>query len=172
MFLALSFSIPATAATTDKTAPKPGAYCPDTGILPVVAEELSASLELAMHSRVSRSDKDRVTAINKLSSAGTTLRLAASRGAAARTTLLIDAIIEAGPEDAYARMLSWFPVLHASLLTLPGSTTVSAAGNLIGEDEDAMQGARDRDPVKLLKEARHLLSCDGLDIPLQAAILA
>ncbi|VAW78109.1 hypothetical protein MNBD_GAMMA15-472 [hydrothermal vent metagenome] len=167
-FLVLSLSFPAVAEIT----PKPGSYCPGKDILLVVAEELSASLNLSMHSRTALINKDQITAINTLDSAGTTLRLAASRGAAARTTLLIDSIIEAGPGESYAQMLSWFPLLHTSLLTLPDDATASAAENLIGRAEDSMQTENGKNPVKLLREARHLLTCDGLDIPLQAAIQA
>jgi len=167
-FLVLSFSLPATAGIT----PKPGNYCPGKDILLVVAEELSASLNLSMYSKSALINKDQITAINKLDSAGTTLKLAASRSAAARTNLLIDSIIEAGPGESYAQMLSWFPLLHTSLLTLPDDATASAANNLIGRAEDIMQTENGKNPVKLLKEARHLLTCDSLDIPLQAAIQA
>ena len=59
----------------------------------VIAEELSASLDLVMHSRAALITNDRVKAINTLTSAGTTMKLAASRGAAARSMLLINAII-------------------------------------------------------------------------------
>ena len=48
--LALSFSMPAV-ATTASTSPEAGSYCPGRDILLVVAEDLSASLDMAMRSR-------------------------------------------------------------------------------------------------------------------------
>jgi hypothetical protein len=35
-----------------------------------------------------------------------------------------------------------------------------------------MQGDKGGDPMMALNEARHMLACDGLDIPLQAATQA
>ena len=170
--LVLSLSMPATAATSDTaTAPKPGSYCPGTDILLVAAEELSASLDLTMRSRTALINKDQAKAISELTAAGTALRLAASRGAAGRTVLLIDAIIQAKSGDDYAQMLSWFPLLQTSLLTLPeNDATVSAASDLIGRAQDIMRGIGDGDPTTPLNEARHMLACDGLDIPLQEAM--
>jgi len=167
--LMLSFSISAVAATP-AASPKPGGYCPSPDILLVTAEELSASLDLAMGSRAALLHKDQVTASSELTSVGTTLHLAASRGAAARTNLLIDAIIQARVGEDYAKLLTWFPLLQTSLLTLPDDATVSAAGDWVGDAENILQGEKEGDPEKSLKEARHMLACDGLDIPLQQAI--
>jgi hypothetical protein len=169
--LALSFSMPVASSTT--TSPNAGSYCPGRDILLIVAEELSASLDMAMRSRAALMNSDQVTAISDLTSAGTTLHLAASRGAAARTILLIDAIIQAKAGEDYARMLEWFPLLQTSLLTLPHDATLSAVDDLIGRAKDIMQGdVKDSDPMGPLKQARHMLACDGLDIPLQEAMWA
>jgi hypothetical protein len=62
--------------------------------------------------------------------------------------------------------------LHASLLTLPGDATESAAEDLIVGAEEVMQGDKAGDPVTLLNQARHMLACDGLDIPIQDAMSA
>jgi len=169
--LMLSFSI-SVAAATPAASPKPGGYCPAPDILLVTAEELSASLDLAMGSRAALLHKDQVTASSELTSVGTTLHLAASRGEAARTILLIDAIIQAKTADDYAQMLAWFPLLQTSLLTLPDDATVSAASDWVGDAEDILRGEKEGDPETSLKEARHMLACDGLDIPLQQAIAA
>jgi hypothetical protein len=166
-FLAFWLSMPATADS-----PKPGGYCPGTDILLVSAEELSASLDQAMRSRTALINKDQTTAFGELTSAGATLHLAASRGAAARTILLIDAVIQARAGEDYAQTLAWFPLLQASLLTLPDDATARAAGDLIGGAEGILQGDKDGDPVAPLKEARHMLACDGLDIPLRNAMEA
>jgi hypothetical protein len=171
-FLVFSYSSPAAAVTNTGTSPEPGSYCPNTDVLLVVAEELSASLELTMRSRVAWKDKEPGTAITELSSARTTLHLAASRGAAARTILVIDAIIQARTGDDYAQMLAWFPLLHASLLTLPDDATESAAEDLIAGAEEIMQGEKTGDPEVYLNQARHMLTCDGLDMPIQEAMRA
>jgi hypothetical protein len=171
-FLALSFSMTAAAATPADTSPEPGSYCPNTDVLLVVAEELSASLDLTMRSRAALKNKEPATAIRELNLASTALHLAASRGAAARTILVIDAIIQARSGDDYAQMLAWFPLLHASLLTLPDDATESAAEDLIVGAEGIMQGDKAGDPVTLLNQARHMLACDGLDIPIQDAMSA
>jgi hypothetical protein len=170
-FLAVSFSMPV-GAETITASPKPGYYCPSTDVLLVAAEELSASLDMAMRSRAALIDKDHLGAIDQLTSAGTTLHLAASRGAAARTILLIDAIIQAKADETYAQLLAWLPLLRTSLLTLPDDATVSAASDYIGQAEDIMQGYKDGDPIMALNEARHMLACDALDIPLQEAMQA
>jgi hypothetical protein len=171
-FLTLAFNTPAVSATTPDTSPEPGSYCLKTDVLLVVAEELSASLALTMRSRAAWKNKDHETAIAELSSASTTLHLAASRGAAARTILIIDAIIQARTGDDYAQMLAWFPLLRASLLTLPNNATENAAEDFIAGAEEIMQGDKTGDPVVFLNQARHMLACDDLDIPLQEAMRA
>jgi len=171
-FLALSFTMRVDAATGADTSPEPGTYCPDTNVLLIVAEELSASLDLAMRSRTALINKDQTSAVGELTTAGIALQLAASRGAAARTVLLIDAVIEAKPAEDYTRMLAWFPLLHASLLTLPDDANETAAEDMISGAGQIMQGDKAGDPVKLLNQARHMLACDGLDIPLQEAMHA
>jgi hypothetical protein len=171
-FLVLSFSMTAAAAADTGTSPEPGSYCPNTNVLLVVAEELSASLDLTMRSRAALKNKEPATAIRELNFAGTALHLAASRGASARTVLLIDAIIQARTGDDYAQMLAWFPLLQASLLTLPDDATESAAEDFIVGAKEVMQGDKTGDPVTLLNQARHMLTCDGLDIPMQDAMSA
>jgi hypothetical protein len=171
-FLVLSYSSPAATVTNAGTSPEPGSYCPNTDVLLVVAEELSASLDLTMRSRAAWKDKEPGTAITELSSASTTLHLAASRGASARTILLLDTIIQARTGDNYVQMLAWFPLLHASLLTLPDDATENAAEDLISGAEEIMQGENTGDPVVILNQARHMLACDGLDMPIQEAMRA
>ena len=170
--LALMFSMPAVSATTN-VSPTPGTYCPGKNVLLIKAEELSASLDLVISSRTALLEKDMVTATYDLASAGTTLRLAASRGAAARTIVLINAIIRSKKDENYEHMLEWFPLLQASLTTLPSDATVSAASDLVGRAMDIMQGdEQGSDPLVPLKQARHMLSCDDLVIPLDQAIHA
>jgi len=169
--LALSFSLPAI-ATTPMVLPKSGAYCPGPDIMLVTAEELSASLDLSMHSRAAALQKNQAMTNSELTAVGTTLYLAASRGAAARTKLLIDAIMQRSKvHEDYAQTLTWFPLLRTSLSTLPEDVTVNVASGWIGDAEDILQGAKSGDPTKSLEEARHMLACDGLDIPLQRAIV-
>lgn len=164
----LSFSMPASADSA-----KQGAYCPSRDIRLTIAERLLVSLDLTMKSRAAQINKDSTAAISDLASAGATLYMAAGHGSAARTMLLIDAIIQAKAGEDYAQMLAtWFPLLHASLRMLPDDANVKAAGDLIYRAEDLMQGDREGDPLELLSQARHMLACDSLDIPLQKAIQA
>lgn len=168
--LTLSFNI--AAATEPEATPNPGNYCPDPDILLITAEELSTSLNLSMRSRAALMYKDQVQAASELFAARTVLQLAASRGAAARTNQLIDAMIQSWSSENYAQMLSWYPVLQASLLTLPEDATVRAAEESIGRAEEIMQGFKDGDAMQSLKDAKHMLACDGLDVPLQEAMQA
>jgi len=169
--LALSFSMPVAATASPK--PEPGNYCPDTvATLHAVANDLSAGLDLTMRSRSAQINGNPATAVTDLNSVGSTLSLAASHGTAARTSLLIDAIIKAKAAADYARLLTWFPLLHASLQPLGDNAAARAADDLISRAEEIMQGDQEGDPLQLLNEARHMLACDGLDIPLQEAIQA
>ncbi len=77
--------------------------------------------------------------------------------------LLLDAIIQAKAGENYAQMLTWFPLLHSSLRTLSDDAVESAADELIGRAEEIMQGGKEGNPIELLKQARHILACDGLD---------
>lgn len=171
--LTLLLSTPVVAATHKATgAPGPGGYCPSPDILLVTAEELSTGLDLVMRSRASFVNNHQRMAINQLASAGTVLNLAASRGASARTIQLLDAVMEARTAKDYPQMLTWFPVLHTSLITLPDSAVARAADDQVGNAEEIMQGLEDGDPLQHLSEARHLLACDGMDIPLHSALRA
>lgn len=171
-FLMSISAMPVVADSNVGSTPHAGSYCPSPDILLVTAEDLSASLDLVMRSRAALMDNDQNTAVNELAAAGTTLQLAASRGAAARTILLIDAIVQAKSAKNYTQMLTWFPVLHASLQTLADDATVREADNLVARAEDIMQRIGGGDSLQFLGEARHMLACDGLDIPLHSAIRA
>ena len=162
----------AAAATVTNSSPEPGNYCPGPDILLVMAEDLTSSLDMAMRSRTALINKDPGTTMSDLTSARTALYLAASRGGAARTILLIDAIMQDKTGEDYAQMLTWFPLLQSSMLTLPNDATAGAADVLISQSEAIMQGDRNGNAITTLRDARHMLACDKLDIPLQAAIQA
>jgi len=149
---------------------KPGIYCANTEALIPIAENLSASLAITMRARAAYIYKDRVTASRQLAAVETSLQLAASHGAAARTMLLIDAIIQAKINEGYTKTLTWIPLLQTSLLTLPDDATSNAAGDLIGQAQSVMQGDEKGNAIGLLKQARHMLACDDLNIPLRQAI--
>ncbi len=166
----LLFSMSASVTAADSVSP--GNYCPDSRILLVSAEELSASLKLIMRSQNAFRNNDKVTAVNALTSAGATLQLAASRGASARTNLLIDAIIQAKQTEDYSQMLVWFPLLQKSMQTMTDNTKVNAASQLISRTKTMLEGNKTGDPLQQLLKARHILACDALDIPLQQAIKA
>ncbi len=172
LLIALPLGAPVRAADPGAVTPKPGNICPDTDLLLIVAEELSASLDLVTRSRAALLDDDRITAISELTAAGATLHLAASRGAAARTALLIDATVQAKAGENYTQMLEWIPLLRTSLMTLQDEVSERAVGDLIRQAESSMQDEKHGNPLTPLKEARHMLECDGLDIPLQVAMQA
>jgi len=163
----LTFGMSAPAAQ-----PEPGHYCPVKNILLITAEDLSAALDLVMQSREALANDDPVTTSSTLTAAGAALRLAASRGAAARTVLLIDTILRATASEDYARILTWIPTLRLSLGSLPNDPTVTAATAAIDRAESIFERVDEGKPLEVLREARHLLACDGLDIPLQEAISA
>ena len=160
---------PLQVARATSTAPSPGDYCPAAGILLITAEDLSSSLDLVMRSRAAQARGDLPETVNTLTAAGAILQQAGSRGAGARTALLIDSIILAKPNENNEQLLTWFPMLHTALLALPDDAAPRAADEAVGRAEEILQGDRKGDVLEQLKKTRHLLSCDGLNLPLQAA---
>lgn len=171
LFILLSILSPLQASNAAPSAPTPGKYCPAPSILLISAEDLSSSLDLAMRSRAALERKDRVETLNTLTAVGGILQQAASRGAGARTALLIDSIIFARSNEGNEHLLTWFPMLHTALLALPDDATPRAADDAVSRAEEILQGERKGDILDELKKARHLLRCDGLNLPLQAAIV-
>ncbi len=163
---ALAAALPASAAVDTPA----GTYCPGSEILLISAEELSAALKLGITSQDAFNNKDIETALNTLNSAGTALQLAASRGSSARTNLIIDTIIQSKQTEDYAQMLHWFPLLEKSIQSMQSNPTVDTATTLIAQTRATMEGKQKGDPVKQLKNIRHILACDALDNPLQQAL--
>lgn len=159
-----------TAAKADVTQPSPGNYCPSTTILLIVAEDLSSSLEFVMRSRAAQTRGDQTEMLAMLNAAGVTLKQASSRGAGARTALLISSTILSRVNENNDQLLAWFPLLHSALLTLPYDDARNAANDAIGRAEEILQDSQNGKPLDQLKKARHFLTCDGLDLPLQVAI--
>lgn len=149
---------------------KPGAYCPSPSILRIVAEDLSTSLELVMQSRAAQTQGDPIAMQALLNAAGTTLKQATSRGAGARTALLINSTILFRVNESNDQLLTWFPMLHSALLTLPEDAASNATDDAIGRAEEILRVGGDGDPLALLKKASHFLTCDDLNLPLQAAL--
>ena len=148
-----------------------GAYCPAADILLITAEDLSSSLELIMRSRAAQARGDLAEMVNTLNATGSILQQTTSRGAGARTALLIDSIILARPNESNQQLLTWFPLLHSALLALPDDYAQDTAEEAVGHAEEILQGDRKGDALEELKKARHFLTCDGLNLPLQAAIV-
>lgn len=168
--LLLSYSMPSFAVTPSLADIQPGVYCPGNNIKLIIAEELTASLDLAMRSRAAMFDKDQATALNALAALGTTLNLAASRGAGARTAELIDAIIRSSSGENYKQMLDWLPLLYTSLQPLQNEAAGQTAKQLIEQAEQVMAGEKEGKPLQLLKQSQHMLSCDRLSIPIEQAL--
>ncbi len=158
-----------TMAKSSSTQVTPGNYCPSTNILLIIAEDLSSSLEFVMQSRAAQTRGDLHTMQSALDAAGVTLQQARSRGAGARTALLISSTILSRVNENNAQLLAWFPLLHSALLTLPYDDARNAADDAIGRAEEILQDGQNGKPLDQLKKARHFLTCDGLDLPLQAA---
>jgi len=162
------FTIPVAKASS--TQASPGKYCPSTSILLIVAEDLSSSLEFVMQSRAAQTRGDQTEMLTMLDAAGVTLKQATSRGAGARTALLISSTILSRVNESNDQLLAWFPLLHSALLTLPYDDAKNAADDAIGRAEEILQDGQNGNPLDQLKKARHFLTCDGLNLPLQAAI--
>jgi len=158
-------------AKAASSAHSPGNYCPAADILLITAEDLSSSLELIMRSRAAQARGDLAEMVNTLNAAGSILQQATSRGAGARTALLIDSVILARPNESNQQLLTWFPLLHSALLALPDDFAQDTADESVGHAEEILQGDRKGDALEQLKKARHFLTCDGLNLPLQAAIV-
>ncbi len=149
-----------------------GSYCPTADILLISAEELSASINLSLMANSAWLNKKPAVEVSRLISASSSMQLAASRGASSRSMLLINALVEARKGENYTQMLKWLPLLRASLLTIPDDKIVSATQQWLVQAEDIMRGKVKGNPLKPLKQARRVLACDGLDVPLQKAISA
>jgi len=163
-FSAVSVAKPSTAQ------PAPGEYCPGTNILRIVAEDLSTSLIFIMQSRAAQARNNQTEMMSQLSAAGVVLSQATSRGAGARTALLINSIMLSRVNESNDQLLTWFPMLHSALLTLPESEAESAAEDAVGQAEEILQDGLRGNAIDSLKKARHFLTCDDLNLPLQAAI--
>ncbi len=171
ILLGLVLCIPTVSVAKESaTQPSPGNYCPGTNILLIIAEDLSSSLEFVMQSRAAQSRGDQAIMLTMLDAAGVTLKQATSRGAGARTALLINSVILSRVNESNDQLLTWFPLLHSALLTLPYDDARNAADDAIGHAEEILHDGQNGDPLDKLKKARHFLTCDGLDLPLQAAI--
>ncbi len=169
LILIISFS-PLQVVNADTTPSTPGGYCPTTDILLISAEDLTSSLALVMRSRSAQAKGNFTEMASTLIAAGATLQQAASRGAGARTALLIDSIILANADDDYKQLLTWFPLLHSSILSLPNDMAQSAADTAVGQAEGILKENQKGNPLEQLRKARHYLTCDGLNLPLQVAI--
>ncbi len=165
----LALSITAPAATAE---PEPGSYCDmDTGTLSLVAEELSVTLKMVLHSQ-SLQGKDRQSEkFSELLASNVSLQLAAGRGNGHIMTL-IDTIIAARVNEDFTQQLTWFPLLQTAMLDLPDNTRTHLASYAIGRAQNIMEEDGKDDPMQQLREARHMLACDALDEPLQNALQA
>lgn len=170
LLILLMSSSPLQMVKADSTQPVPGNYCPNANILLITAEDLSSSLELIMRSRAAQAIGGLTEMASTLNAAGTTLQQTASRGAGARTALLIHSIILARVNDKNDQLLAWFPLLHSAIGTLPDDKTKSAADDAVWRAEEILKRDRTGNPLEQLRKAHHFLTCDGLNLPLQAAL--
>ncbi len=157
-------------AKTDATQPSPGHNCPETNILLIMAEDLSTSLTFVMQSRAAQARDNRAAMLSQLNAAGVVLKQATSRGAGARTALLINSTILSRTNESNEQLLTWFPLLHSALLTLPDNEITNSADEAIGRAEGILRDGERGNALDELKKASHFLVCDDLSFPLEAAI--
>ncbi|HED15333.1 MAG TPA: hypothetical protein ENI64_00730 [Gammaproteobacteria bacterium] len=169
LILLISF-LPLQMVYADTTGSSPGGYCPSANILLISAEDLSSSLALIMRSRAAQAKGNFTEMASTLIASGATLQQAASRGAGARTAVLIDSIILAKIDEDYDQLLTWFPLLHSAILSLPNDMAQGSAESAVGNAEAIMKEKQTGNPLDQLRKARHFLTCDGLNLPLQEAI--
>jgi hypothetical protein len=146
-----------------------GQYCDVTAVRAVVLEELSLSFAMVAKADKAITENEFADVAMAVASASTALELASSRGAAARTTRLIDAVIDAKSSEDNKQMVDWFPLLHTAVFNLPQSAYTQAADRAIAKSEDILDGDRDGDALDQLRTARHWLTCDRVDAPLEVA---
>lgn len=152
-------------------APKPGLYCPGQDTLYLILEELTAALHGVTRARESLLDlNDPATAAILLARAGDALALAAGRGSGARVAMLIDAAMAAKQDGRPKAMLPWLPMLKLALSALPPDDTRAAATAQVATAEAIIQGAAAGDEIQTLVNARQLLVCDPLDIPVRQSL--
>ncbi len=161
-----------THAATPEPEPEPGTYCEmDPGTLSLVAEELSVTLKMVLHSQ-SLQGKDRQSEkFSELLASNVSLQLAAGRGNG-HLMALIDTIIAARRNEDYTQQLTWFPLLQTAMLDLPDNPRTRLASYSIGRAHSIMEEDGKDDPMQQLREARQMLACDALDEPLQNALQA
>lgn len=157
-----------TPASKSKTV-TPGDLCHETLVQAVVLEELSLSFALVAKADKAIVDNNFSDAAVAAANATAALELASSRGAAARTTRLIDAVLDAKSSEDNKQLLDWFPMLHTAIFHMPSSAYTKAADKALSRSEEILSGDRDGDAFDQLKTARHWLSCDRLDNPLNDA---
>ncbi|MGD2141441.1 MAG: hypothetical protein PVH25_13670 [Burkholderiales bacterium] len=164
-----ALAAPTTAQTDAQTGPVAGEYCPEARVKAVILEELSLSAAMAAKADKALSEDKLPDAALDLANANAALQLASSRGSAARTTKLIDAAVDSKASENYKLMLGWFPLLQTAIGQLPDNAYTNAAAEAVSRSEAVLQGDRDGDALSELRTARHWLTCDKLEIPVQEA---
>jgi hypothetical protein len=168
--LSVTLLLTATAAHADDAGEaEAGSVCPDPGVVDVLLEELSVTLDRVMSAQEAVRRNDMVEARLALVEAATALRLAFGRGAAARTRLLLDAVMKSKAGEDYSHMLGWFPTLHSAVRGLTGHPHVDQAERQLGIAEDIFKGEREGNGLEHLQAAQDLLGCDKLDLPMRQA---
>lgn len=167
LFSVITRAAPDPASADNGTAP--GNYCADAGVNAVMLEELSLGFAMVAKADKAIAEDKLPVAELAITSASTALALGSSRGAAARTTKLIDALIDTKVSEDYKQMLGWYPLLHDAIFHLPANAFTSAADAAISNSEQILRGQRDGNALDELRTAQHWLTCDRLDAPLQEA---
>lgn len=171
-FLLVSTSSPAQPSPAAGNSSEAGLYCPASAITDVMLEELSLAFAELAQADHALADNRFEQANQHLTRAAMALSLASSRGRAAQTAQLIDAVINSKASEDYQQMLAYFPLLRSALLALPENTYTNAADEAISTSEAILDGERQGNALEQLRTARHWLSCDQYSLPATEAAQA
>ena len=148
-----------------------GKYCPGMASTYLVLEELTVAMEGVAKARESiLVFNDLPTAQMLLARADAALALAAGRGSGARVATLIDALLAAKQEGNAGASLLWFPNIKLALAGLPADAVRDAALTQIARAEAVLQTQAEGDEVQILLQARQLLECDALHVPMRESL--
>jgi hypothetical protein len=148
-----------------------GTYCPDMASTYLILEELTVATEGVARARESLLVfNDMPTAQMLLARADAALASAVGRGSGARVATLINALLAAKEEGNAETSLLWFRNIKLALSGLPVDAARDAAFTQIARAEAILQGQAEGDEVQTLLEARRLMECDALHIPMRESL--
>ena len=148
-----------------------GKYCPGMASTYLLLEELTVAMEGVAKARESLLVfKDASTAQLLLARADAALASAVGRGSGARVASLINAVLAAKEEGNAKASLLWFQNIKLALAGLPIGAARDGALAHVARAEAILQGQAEGDEVHTLLQARQLLECDALHVPMRESL--